>query len=139
MADSPSSADTRTDGTRPAAERGGLWGLICSTVGLLILWYGIPLSLAGILLGRRARKLAKENDSQAPGAMASIVLGGLGIALWSAALTAYMLAYDEVSAWQSCLAASNTTTVAAECDQEFRTYLEDQDVPEVLITSLVGE
>lgn len=139
MAETPPAADTKTDGAKPKVQRGGLWGLICSTLGLLILWYGIPLSLVGIVLGVRARRQAKAEGKAAPGSVAAIVLGVVGILLWGAAFAAYMFAFDAVSDWQNCLATANTNAVATECDTEFRGYLDAQNVPPWIISTVVGD
>ncbi|QVQ51121.1 DUF4190 domain-containing protein [Spiractinospora alimapuensis] len=139
MAETPPAADTKTDGAKPTVQRGGLWGLICSTLGLLILWYGIPLSLAGIVLGIRARRQAKATATAAPGSLAAIVLGVVGILLWGAAFTAYWFAMGAVNDWQDCLATANTNAVAAECDAEFRGYLDAQNVPPWIINAVVGD
>lgn len=123
------------DQSRPM-ERGGLWGLLLSGLGLLIP-LGIPLSILGIVQGVRARRSARGNETVAPGAITSIVLGVVGVMLWSSVLTAGTWLRAEIGTWMDCVNQANTVTVEQECDAEFRADLEERNVPDPVINLVV--
>lgn len=124
-------------GQQPAVERGGLWALLFASVGLVLPVYGILLSLIGVLQGRRARRTAIANEATAPGAVLSIVLGWLGIALWGAVIAGGAVLQEELQSWNSCQARANTIAVQHDCDAQLRTDLEARGVPEIVIDNII--
>ncbi|MDS1269856.1 DUF4190 domain-containing protein [Lipingzhangella sp. LS1_29] len=128
----------RTEGQSPTAERGGLWGLLLSGLGLIIP-LGIPMSILGIVLARRAHRDARSNGTTAPGAATSVALGVVGIVVWSAVIVGGVMLRGELTSWMDCLGQANTVTVEQECDAQLRADLEQRDVPEIVITGVLGD
>lgn len=122
MSNEPS-PPSNAEGQRPAMERGGLWGLFFSTAGLLLPPYGVLLSVFGIAQGRRARIAAKANNSQAPGALTSMIIGGVGVAFSLLVIAGQWMFWDEYSQFQDCSARAHTQVSQSECDKAFNDRL----------------
>lgn len=100
-------------------ERGGLWGLMFSFAGLLLLPYSAVLSVLGIVQGTRARKKAKSRGTQAPGSLASIIVGIVGI-LWALVISAALAVFsDELRAYSECTARAHTVSAQEKCDDAY--------------------
>ncbi|WP_046469789.1 hypothetical protein [Allosalinactinospora lopnorensis] len=112
--------EPRAEGQQSTVERGGLWGLFFSAAGLLLPPFGALLCVLGISQGRRARRAAKENNAQAPGAMMSMVLGWIGLGVSAVVITGYTVFWNEYSAYQECSAQAHTVTSQEQCDETFR-------------------
>jgi hypothetical protein len=111
------SPEPRTEGQPPRAERGGLWGLFFGAAGLLLPPYGVVLSVFGVVQGFRARRAARANRTEAPGALMSVVVGVLGIVM-SLSLFAVAVVYQEQMAqYRDCSALAHTVSSQNECDE----------------------
>ncbi|MES0835260.1 DUF4190 domain-containing protein [Nocardiopsis tropica] len=111
------SPEPRTEGQPPRVERGGLWGLFFGAAGLLLPPYGAVLSVFGVVQGFRARRAARRNRTQAPGALLSVVVGVLGVVV-SLALTSVFVVYrDQVTEFRDCSARAHTVTSQKVCDE----------------------
>ncbi|GLU49555.1 DUF4190 domain-containing protein [Nocardiopsis ansamitocini] len=131
MTDQPSTQ--QTEGQQPTVERGGLWGLFFSTAGLLLPPYGAILSVFGIIQGIRARRSAKANGAQAPGAMLSIIVGIVGIAFSALFAVQTAVLWDENTALRECTAKANTVSSQDQCDATYKKALEERfsDYPQI--------
>ncbi|MFI6574624.1 DUF4190 domain-containing protein [Nocardiopsis sp. NPDC050513] len=113
------SPEPQTDGQLPRVERGGLWGLFLGMAGLLLQPYGVVLSVFGVVQGFRARRAARANSTQAPGALLSVAVGTLGIVM-SLAVTSVFVVYDEqVRAYRDCSARAHTVSTQEQCDESW--------------------
>lgn len=109
----------RTGGQQATVERGGLWGLMFSFAGLLLLPYSALLSVIGIVQGARARRNAKASGGQAPGSIASIVVGVVGI-LWALLVTVGLVVFsEELAAYSECSARAHTVSAQQQCDDAY--------------------
>ncbi|CAM4021473.1 hypothetical protein GCM10009799_49230 [Nocardiopsis rhodophaea] len=118
--------EPRADGQPPAVERGGLWGLILSTAGLVLLVpMGVLLSILGIYQGHKARRAAKQKNTTAPGAIPSVVLGWIGVAFSVLWLTGMLMFWSEVDAYQQCSSRAHTVSTQRQCDEALREDLRD--------------
>lgn len=77
------------------------------------------LSIFGIAQGRRARKAAKANNSQAPGALLSMILGAVGVLFSLLVILGQWMFWDEYSSFQQCTARAHTEISQTECDTAF--------------------
>ncbi|MCY9785820.1 DUF4190 domain-containing protein [Nocardiopsis sp. EMB25] len=111
------SPEPRTDGQTPKVERGGLWGLFLGMAGLLLQPYGVVLSVFGVVQGFRARRSARENRTQAPGALLSVAVGTLGIVMSLAVASVFLMYDEEVRAYRDCSARAHTVSTQAACDE----------------------
>ncbi|WP_017538609.1 MULTISPECIES: hypothetical protein [Nocardiopsis] len=129
----------QADGQPPAVEKGGLWGVFLSAAGLMLPPFGVLLSVLGIQQGRKARRAARENSTQAPGAVLSVVLGWFGVVFSVVAVAGYIYFWDEYSAYQECSTRALTVSAQEECDQAWRSAVADRTgVPEDQVPSLGG-
>ncbi|WP_159943875.1 MULTISPECIES: DUF4190 domain-containing protein [unclassified Nocardiopsis] len=113
------SPEPRTDGRPSRVERGGLWGLFFGAAGLLLPPYGVVLSVFGVVQGFRARRTARENRTEAPGALLSVVVGVLGIVV-SVALASVAVVYrEELTRYRDCSARAHTVSSQKVCDEEW--------------------
>ncbi|ASU85573.1 hypothetical protein CDO52_24690 [Nocardiopsis gilva YIM 90087] len=118
--------EPRADGQPPAVERGGLWGLILSTAGLVLLFpMGVLLSILGIYQGHKARRAAKQNNTTAPGAIPSVVLGWLGVAISALGLIGMLMFWSEFDAYQQCSSRAHTVSTQRQCDETLQEDLRD--------------
>jgi hypothetical protein len=113
------SPEPRSDGQPPKVERGGLWGLFFGAAGLLLPPYGVVLSVFGVVQGFRARRAARANRTDAPGALLSVAVGVLGIVM-SLVLVAVAVVYqDQMAQYRDCSARAHTVSSQEECDEEW--------------------
>ncbi|MEV3921542.1 DUF4190 domain-containing protein [Actinomadura coerulea] len=141
--DRPAQPEDRPDG-RPAGEppagprqggRGTGWrALWLGGIALLTAFFfyplGLVLGIAALVVGVKARRSARRTRDAAPGAVPGIVLGSIGLvfSLLSVSLTAFL--WTELSGYQSCVSASNTTTDKQACRTEYYPKIEKKlDLP----------
>ncbi|WP_021596496.1 hypothetical protein [Actinomadura welshii] len=115
-------------GPRQDARRTGWRALWLGGIALLtaVFFYplGLVLGVAALVVGIRARRFARRARDTAPGAVPGIVLGAIGLAfsLMSVSLTAFL--WSELSGYQNCVSASNTTTDKQACRDEYYPKIE---------------
>ena len=141
--DRPAQPEDRPDG-RPAGEppagprqggRGTGWrALWLGGIALLTAFFfyplGLVLGIAALVVGVKARRSARRTHDAAPGAVPGIVLGTIGLvfSLLSVSLTAFL--WTELSGYQSCVSASNTTTDKQACREKYYPRIEEKlDLP----------
>ena len=111
------SPETQADDRSPKVERGGLWGLFLGLAGLLFPPYSGVLSALGVVQGLRARRAARAHNSEAPGALSSMVLGVVGVVI-SAAMFSVLLVYsDQVTEYRDCAARAHTVSSQKACEE----------------------
>lgn len=111
------SPESRTDGQPPKVERGGFWGLFLGLAGFLFPPYSGVLSAFGLVQGLRARRAARAHGSEAPGALASMAVGMVGVVL-SASMIAVLFVYSQqATEYRNCSARAQTVSSQKECDQ----------------------
>lgn len=111
------SPETQADDRSPKVERGGLWGLFLGLAGLLFPPYSGILSAMGVVQGLRARRAARSNDSQAPGALSSMVLGVVGVVISASMLSVLFVYNDQVTEYRDCAARAHTVSSQKACDE----------------------
>lgn len=129
----PANTDEGPRGGRPpqppptAVDRGGMRAFLFSIGGLVLLFVPIPgapviglgLLIAGVVSGIKARRRARRVLGQAPGSVAAIVVGSIGICLGVAALSVGIVLAGELSNYQKCRNAALTITDKQSCQDEF--------------------
>ncbi|MDA8370039.1 MAG: DUF4190 domain-containing protein [Nocardiopsaceae bacterium] len=118
--------DSHADGQQPTIERGGLWGLFFSAAGLLLPPFGVVFSALGVFQGGRARRAARQNNGQAPGALLSMVLGWAGIVVSIFAIVGYSVFWTEYNAYHQCSTRAHTEASQTQCDDAFRTAVSER-------------
>lgn len=108
--------EPQTDGS-PKSERGGLWGLFFGAAGLLLPPYGVVLSLFGLVQGFRARRAARIRRVSAPGALASMAVGFVGIVVSGALASVLLIFQEEVSDYRDCTSRAQTVSTQNACDE----------------------
>ncbi|GAA1112149.1 DUF4190 domain-containing protein [Nocardiopsis composta] len=127
----------RADGQQPTVEKGGLWGVFLAAVGLMWPPFGMPFSLIGIVQGRRARKAARANKGQAPGAVLSMVLGWVGLVVSVFAIAGYAVFWNEYTAYRDCSARALTVSAQQDCDDAWRADVAERaGIPEKEVPAL---
>ena len=111
------SPETQADDRSPKVERGGLWGLFLGLAGLLFPPYSGILAAMGVVQGLRARRAARSNDSEAPGALASMVLGVVGVVISASMLSVLFVYNDQVTEYRDCAARAHTVSSQKACDE----------------------
>ncbi|WP_150236677.1 DUF4190 domain-containing protein [Nocardiopsis quinghaiensis] len=111
------SPEPRADGQPPRAERGGLWGLFLGAAGLLLPPYGVVLSVFGVVQGFRARRTARANRTDAPGALLSMAVGVLGIVVSLALVSVAVVYQEQMAQYRDCSARAHTVSSQEECDE----------------------
>ncbi|MEY9215251.1 DUF4190 domain-containing protein [Thermobifida halotolerans] len=125
------------EGQQATVERGGLWGLMLSIAGLLLLPFSAVLSVIGIVQGARARRNAKSRGGQAPGAVLSIVVGAVGV-LWGLLVTVGLVVFfDELTAYSQCSARANTVSAQEECDDAYAEAISERFPDQPWVRELV--
>jgi hypothetical protein len=110
-----------------AAERGGMRALFMSLGGFLALFVpifgaalvGLGLLIAGVVTGVRARRRARRILARAPGAIAGIVIGVLGLLLTAAGLVVGAMIAQEFSDYQKCHTSALTITDKQTCQDRY--------------------
>ncbi|MFD6951794.1 hypothetical protein A6A08_20035 [Nocardiopsis sp. TSRI0078] len=111
------SPEPRSDGQPPRVERGGLWGLFFGAAGLLLPPYGVVLSVFGVVQGFRARRAARANRTDAPGALLSVAVGVLGIVTSLALVSVAVVYQEQMTQYRDCSARAHTVSSQKECDE----------------------
>ncbi|GAA2085891.1 DUF4190 domain-containing protein [Actinomadura alba] len=119
---------------RPA-DRGGwqaLWlGVLAALLTVFFAPLGLVAAIAALVIGVRARRRAKRNSGTAPGAIAGIVLGGIGLAFSAFSLVLTVILWPEMSGYQECLGKANTNSDKQTCRQEWFPRIENKlNLPE---------
>lgn len=109
--------EPRPDAQPPRAERGGLWGLFFGAAGLLLPPYGVVLSVFGVVQGFRARRAARANRTEAPGALLSVAVGVLGIVVSLSLLSVAVVYREQMSDYRDCSARAHTVSSQKGCDE----------------------
>ena len=79
----------------------------------------------------RARRRAKRNSAAAPGAVAGIVLGTIGLVISAFSLTLTVILWSEMSGYQECLSKANTNSDKQSCQDTWFPRIEDRlNLPE---------
>jgi hypothetical protein len=133
----PDQAEPRTQRPEPpsrpplpptAPERGGPRALILGIAGLVLTFLFLPagllLSVAAVVTGMRSRKRARRVLAPAPGAIAGVVLGSIGLVFcgFSIALTAVM--WNELSGYTKCRESALTVDDKQTCQQKYFPQIE---------------
>ena len=111
------SPETQADDRSPKVERGGLWGLFLGLAGLLFPPYSGVLSAMGVVQGLRARRAARTNGSEAPGALSSMALGVVGVVISASMLSVLFIYSDQVTEYRDCAARAHTVSSQQACDE----------------------
>lgn len=130
MSDAPREAERRTRPPEPpptAPERGGMRGFLFSLGGLLLLFVPVPgaaliglgLLVAGLVAGIRARRRARRVLSYAPGSIAAIVIGAIGICLSLAGVALGLVLANELVAYHNCEDSAITITDKQSCQDKY--------------------
>lgn len=96
---------------------GGLVMLLVPVPGLAVL--GLGMVVAGVVAGVRARRRARRVLTQAPGSVAAIVIGSIGICFSVAELTLGLVLAGELVSYHNCQAAALTNTDKQSCQDEY--------------------
>jgi hypothetical protein len=126
----PPEAGQRTPPRQPppiAPERGGMRAFLLSVGGLLLLFVPVPgaaviglaLLVAGVVSGIQARRRARRVLTQAPGAVAAIVIGAIGICLSLAVFAVGIVLAGELTGYQKCRDSALTITDKQACQDEY--------------------
>lgn len=111
----------------PAVDRSGLRALWLGLGALLLLVSGvlaflaIPVGVAAIVFGFRARKAA---TGKVPGAMAGIIMGGLSVLITVGGLAVGAYLYSELNSYQKCMGTANTFSDEKACIDALTPQLE---------------
>ncbi|MEU3308551.1 DUF4190 domain-containing protein [Nocardiopsis sp. NPDC055551] len=124
------SPETQADDRSPKVERGGLWGLFLGLAGLLFPPYSGVLSAMGVVQGLRARRAARTNGSEAPGALSSMVLGVVGVVISASMLSVLFIYNDQVTEYRDCAARAHTVSSQKACDEAWES---DTGLPPVVV------
>jgi hypothetical protein len=130
--------ETNADGRQPHVERGGLWALFFSAAGLLLPPYGVVLSALAIFQGRKARRAARANRGQAPGALLSMVLGWVGVVLSVSSIAFYAMVWTEYTDYRDCSTRALTVATQDACDEAFGEALTARGLPPEVGPALTG-
>lgn len=110
-----------------APDRGGMRAFLFSVGGMLLLFVPVPgaalvgmgLLVVGLVSGIRARRRARRVLTHAPGSVAAIVIGSLGICLSVAAVALGAVLADELVGYYKCQEAALTNTDKQTCQTEY--------------------
>jgi hypothetical protein len=91
---------------------------------------GLFLGVSALVVGIRARRKAGRARGSAPGAVAGIVLGSIGLVMATIWLAVTALLWPQLSGYQDCLGSANTTTDEKACQERYFTEIERKlDLP----------
>ncbi|MQY07420.1 hypothetical protein [Actinomadura macrotermitis] len=109
---------------RPPGDNAGrraAWLGVGGLVLTLFFWpLGLVLSIAGIIVGLRARRRA----AHAPGAMAGIVAGGIGAVLAAIGVASLIYVWPQANDMTRCLDSANTMTDEQACKDRYIPQIE---------------
>lgn len=117
-------------GGPPAVDRAGWRALWLGGGALLVTLFffpiGLVLGVAALVVGIKARRRAKQRHGVAPGAIAGIVLGGIGVAISTFSLTLTVFLWPELSGYNECKGKANTTADEQSCQDEYFPKIENK-------------
>lgn len=110
-----------------APERGARRALILGVAGLVVTFLvplaglaaGLVLSIAAIITGVRSRKRARRMLAPAPGAVAGVVLGAIGLFLSLYSLVLYAVIWSDYKGYVNCRESALTITDKQTCRDEY--------------------
>lgn len=117
------------------ADRGGwraLWlGGLAALLTVFFAPLGLVTAIAAMVVGVRARRRARRGDAAAPGAIAGITLGAIGLVLSAFSLTLTVILWPEMNGYQQCIGKANTNSDKQTCRQTWFPKIEDKlNLPE---------
>jgi hypothetical protein len=110
-------------------ERGGRRALILGLVGLVtvpILLVGLVLSFAAVVTGVRSRKHARRILAPAPGAMAGVVLGSIGLSLCAVSIAVNAVVWKDMSGYETCRQSALTIDDKQTCQDRYFPRIEQR-------------
>jgi hypothetical protein len=118
-----------------AGERGGWRSLWLAGGALLVMFFAPPVALAfavaALIVGIRARRRARRSQTMAPGAVAGVVMGGIGLGLSALLVVMQIIFWPELKSYLSCREASNTISDQQHCKETlFRDVERKLDLPQ---------
>lgn len=122
-------ADTGPTGRGPVERTGwrALW-LGAGALLLAIFFYplGLVTGLAALITGIRAKRRARRQQGIAPGAVAGIVMGSIGLFFSSLSLGLTLVIAPELRGYDRCVSGANTNTDKQTCQDEWFPKIEDK-------------
>ena len=101
---------------------GGLLLLFVPVPGAALI--GLGLLVAGLVTGVRARRRARRVLTRAPGSVAAIVIGSIGICLSLAGVALGLVLADELVAYHKCEDSALTITDKQSCQDRYMPQFE---------------
>jgi hypothetical protein len=106
--------------------------LFLSLTGLLLLFLPIPgvaliglaLLVGGVVTGVRARRRARRILTRAPGAIAGVVVGAIGLALAATGIVLGAMVATEFTEYQKCRSSALTITDRETCQDQYFPQIE---------------
>jgi hypothetical protein len=109
-----------------APDRGGMRAFLLSVGGLLLLFVpfpgavvGLALLVAGVVSGIQAQRRARRVLTRAPGSVAAIVIGAIGIGFGLALITVGVVLSGELNGYNKCRTSALTITDKQSCQDEY--------------------
>jgi hypothetical protein len=87
---------------------------------------GIAFSVAGLILGIRARRAAVAARSSEAAGVVSVVVGSIGLAMTLVIGAFWVLLWNELSTYQDCTRGANTLTAEHACQQQLEDSVRDR-------------
>ncbi|MEU5885084.1 DUF4190 domain-containing protein [Spirillospora sp. NPDC047279] len=131
FASQPSEQPGKDPGKGESADRTGIRSLWLGGGALMISLLGffpagILLGIPALVVGFKARKAARRQQTQAPGAVAGIALGSAGLAVSAIFVAGFALVWPQWQNYQECRSAANTHTDTNACVDTFIHAVEDK-------------
>lgn len=118
---------TRPGGQADHGGRRALWlGGLAIVLTLFFAPFGVIAAIAALVVGVRARRRARQDHALAPGAVAGILLGSIGLALSVFSLAVTVFLWPEMNGYQQCLNGANTNTDKQSCQYTWFPKIEDK-------------
>ncbi|MGH3319930.1 MAG: DUF4190 domain-containing protein [Streptosporangiaceae bacterium] len=117
---------------RPKApvDHGGRRAVIAGVPGIVLSFVFFPvgaaLDVVAIVTGARALRRVGGSGGRAPGAVAGIVLGVIGLLLAAFLCAVLVVFWDGVNTYQQCMSGANTIQAQNACKQALRHALEQR-------------
>lgn len=111
-----------------APERGGprarFLGIAGLVLTLLFLPAGLALSIAAVVVGVRSRKRARRVLAPAPGAVAGIVMGTIGLVVCLSQIGLYAVMWDDFNGYVKCRESALTIEDKKACQDQWLPRIE---------------